>query len=917
MEPGKPKDTNIFQASIYALHGVKALSSHRAIRHESLLLGFWLVVLFGFKQAAALPIVTLCAVLLACEALNSAIENLCDHITPEFNAQIKVVKDMAAAASLILVVIIIIQIGYFVDGLIRPNRSVLVAILRGFVYPAFLLNYFVVVGLSILAALALIKRRWLLVLFFALLIKFWFQLFFEIIPFQNGLGDDSIAVAFNFKLSEAKAYFDSLYGNQFLSLFNSGWLVYEVLINSLLVVNFVLVYWLVRALTSFQIRWLNLRRCLHWGGVGFIVVSLLILFNKTEKLIYRHFANQAKSSQKLNSADAPIAIPDLSNKNAQLNLVVYIGESTSRMNFQLYGYFRDTTPKLQAIKDSSKNLLVFNNIFSTFSHTNESLNQALTLGTNPTEGHRPIFMRNRIPLSAQLAEWRIQSQLYSSQCSDRACEPIFKQIFGTIEHHFSTEVKAPFDSDYLLPNLSQFITSLDSKSGNRMIYLHSYAGHDDYRDNSPPDFRTEIDSQLRDLGDKQITGNNAHHRVEAYDSVIRYIDSNLSQSIALVQKTAKPIVFIYFSDHGESPYANSGHDSSRFIHEMLTIPFLLYFNDAAIKAYPELFKKYQRLAASGRVGTLDQFSTTVIDLLGFDLEQINNRGIVMEKPIGSRLDILPPLLIRDRVDYVSSIDLNSDPKKLSAANLQPALVDQSDPATRVFRASAQVLGGNRLVCTDHVDNVATGLRAVFSSDCYRINIAVNSPDSLEVLTPKLQPMNQDLAVVEKANRRFKKPVWLNIDNLNPTDKCGYLADYVVKHRPNAKGLLIEFPATTPLDSLATADCLQSLSKMGLQPIIRIDERLAIDCSNSLASSAGAINNSSCFALNKQLQAIQLKKGFTEISFNFQGIRAIRQMPFAQYFKWNITNVPAEAIYDLQDRPIHALAVDSRDPNLTQ
>src|SRR5690606_8248841 len=48
-----------------------------------------------------------------------------------------------------------------------------------------------------------------------------------------------------------------------------------------------------------------------------------------------------------------------------LNIIVYIGESTTMMNWSLYGYPRDTTPKLAAFDRDHPGLLIFHNVLST------------------------------------------------------------------------------------------------------------------------------------------------------------------------------------------------------------------------------------------------------------------------------------------------------------------------------------------------------------------------------------------------------------------------------------------------------------------------------------------------------------------------------------------------------------------------
>ena len=85
------------------LHG---LSAEKSIRFEAVVLVLVLVVLVIFRPEplwwAAVALAS--AGVLAAELLNTAIEALADHLSPEFHPQIRVVKDCAAAAVFVSVI---------------------------------------------------------------------------------------------------------------------------------------------------------------------------------------------------------------------------------------------------------------------------------------------------------------------------------------------------------------------------------------------------------------------------------------------------------------------------------------------------------------------------------------------------------------------------------------------------------------------------------------------------------------------------------------------------------------------------------------------------------------------------------------------------------------------------------------------
>ena len=100
------KKRNIVHATINAIDGLKELVLQKAARREILLA----VLAIGFfcyrPHVYTVLIAVLSLVLLAVEALNTAIEKICDLITLEEHPEIKKIKDLGAAAVFIIVLAI-------------------------------------------------------------------------------------------------------------------------------------------------------------------------------------------------------------------------------------------------------------------------------------------------------------------------------------------------------------------------------------------------------------------------------------------------------------------------------------------------------------------------------------------------------------------------------------------------------------------------------------------------------------------------------------------------------------------------------------------------------------------------------------------------------------------------------------------
>lgn len=91
----------IIAAYFNSMRGLRdALTTERAVRQELLLLAIALVLtpFLATSLSHAALLLGVILLILAVELLNTAIEKLSDHITPERNETIRYVKDLGSAA---------------------------------------------------------------------------------------------------------------------------------------------------------------------------------------------------------------------------------------------------------------------------------------------------------------------------------------------------------------------------------------------------------------------------------------------------------------------------------------------------------------------------------------------------------------------------------------------------------------------------------------------------------------------------------------------------------------------------------------------------------------------------------------------------------------------------------------------------
>lgn len=89
----------------YAFHGIRLLLSHEANVWLHCLVGV-VAVISGFvlkiSTAEWVAVAIVCGVVLALEAVNTAIERLADVVSPEYDEAIRKVKDLSAGSVLFM-----------------------------------------------------------------------------------------------------------------------------------------------------------------------------------------------------------------------------------------------------------------------------------------------------------------------------------------------------------------------------------------------------------------------------------------------------------------------------------------------------------------------------------------------------------------------------------------------------------------------------------------------------------------------------------------------------------------------------------------------------------------------------------------------------------------------------------------------
>lgn len=754
---------------------------------------------------------------------------------------------------------------------------------------------------------------------FAAYAVIWLGSIYPLLAYFETIGTDSLFEASSFELMEA-SFFISTLPNPFqtgLVRLLAPCFVLAVAVSVPVRLTIAAAPWKVsRSKRYFRLIALTLIVVLPFT-FGYKVVAFMISTGDANRKIEANF-------QIGPPLEKVIAVPVAQDP---VRLIVYIGESTTVMNMQIYGYPRPTTPELSRLHAAGdSNLLVFDNVFSTHTHTSQSLLRALSVGVADGAGET-IENAVRTSVPQALNRLGLKTRLISNQGQSGSWNLAGTVLFAGLDRRYSTATKTvgnldfgitrPYDHAFLGDELKT-IAGAEMGKASEIYFLHSYAGHGPYIDYIPEDFRRLVDDRIAGLGEFALRGdmlgsNPISHIVEGYDATVRYIDFSLAQLIKTVRASSAPTVVLYFSDHGESVFSARGHDSNRFIHEMARVPFLVFFNDSARTAIPDRFAWMRNLAEQSKrtPTTLEQVPATLFALLGLDMDagQAEALGIDIPAPVGASDDrnvIVKRTTVEDDT-YVRIAAAGTVPPRTGGS-------DNSDIATRIYRKHLQFRDADSFLCYHRSDSVATILRGLLVTDCVEFDLTIGASGSLDIVHPPKEPSGLRLSDVATVLNGRAASVWIDAKNIDDADNCGALAAALPEMRLS-RDILVEFPSTSAQSLDGLRPCAQRLHADGFRTSYYVPVDTSVACAKSLGGATAPAEV--CLALWSGLKPVLSSGLFTDISFDYRAIRAIEDshiFDLAQSFNWNTWNIDPDRINDEVVRKFRSIIPITNDIN---
>ncbi len=302
---------------------------------------------------------------------------------------------------------------------------------------------------------------------------------------------------------------------------------------------------------------------------------------------YQQYRQQLGSMQALLQKNA--ALPPLknlvdANGDTPRTLVLVIGESTSRKHMSLYGYPRETTPQLDALKAANRNLTVFNNVVASRPYTIEVLQQVLTFADqeHPDRFLTDPSLMNLMKQAGYKTFWITNQQTMTKR--------------NTMLTTFAQQTDAQFYlNNQRSQNASQldgavlapFAKVLDDPAPKKFIVVHLLGTHMNYKYRYPADYARFVDRQGAPaaLSDDQVEVYNS------YDNAVLYNDYVVSSLIKGFANSDPNGFLVYLSDHGEevfdeAPHDRLGRNEGDPTRGMYTVPFLVWTSPSWQQTHP-------------------------------------------------------------------------------------------------------------------------------------------------------------------------------------------------------------------------------------------------------------------------------------------------------------------------------------------
>lgn len=289
--------------------------------------------------------------------------------------------------------------------------------------------------------------------------------------------------------------------------------------------------------------------------------------------------------------------------------VLVIGETLRADEMGIYGYQRNTTPQLQALRDSQA-LVVYRDAITMSNTTHKSVPLMLTATASQLSFDSLYTQRGII---SAFKEVGFSTAYFSNQRRNGSFIDFLGMEAQNVRFVKDNLPMTANTFDSQLVDLLRLQLQNDSAQS-LLVVLHCYGSHFDYRDRYPAQY-----ARMGDTAFPNAVKEFRQQLVNAYDNTILYTDNILSSIIKLLNDSGRPAVMLFTSDHGEDIFDDK---RGRFLHASplptyyhLRVPLLAWSSTSWRQLHPEQWQQLNNHAEKP-VSTNMVMYHTLLDLAG-------------------------------------------------------------------------------------------------------------------------------------------------------------------------------------------------------------------------------------------------------------------------------------------------------------
>ena len=276
-----------------------------------------------------------------------------------------------------------------------------------------------------------------------------------------------------------------------------------------------------------------------------------------------------------------------------------IGESARPANWSLFGYARETTPRLGA----TSGLLAFPDMMTTAPHTSVAVPSMLSL--------RPITDWSSVQAEQSIVgafnEAGFKTYWLSMQDAD-SWSGIIPQVAAEAKRR---RYGRGFDGE-LLDEFGKILQDAP-RGGKLFIVLHTKGSHFNFARRYPPEF-----ARFSTPG-----GTQRDKMIDTYDNSILYTDWLLAELINMLAHRNTQATLLYASDHGENLLDD---DRKLFGHALgtqydLPAAAFMWFSDGTRRSHPEQIRNAEQHAAAPL--SLSNLPHSLLELAGIQAKGLD------------------------------------------------------------------------------------------------------------------------------------------------------------------------------------------------------------------------------------------------------------------------------------------------------